>query len=92
MWICHYFATIAATHANEVVDDSLRGTGNGIFNSFQYIGNFAGALATGALWGVSQQAAWLGIMAAGIIGFLIIFFNNPSSKKRQEGKGSEHEG
>lgn len=93
-FLCGYVtvATVAATRANDVVDDSLRGTGNGIFNSFQYIGNFAGALATGALWGVSQQAAWLVIIAAGVIGFLMILFNNPSNAKKAERKKTKHEG
>lgn len=75
-FLCGYItiATVAATHVNDVVDDKLRGTGNGIFNSFQYIGNFGGALATGAVWGTSQRAALMIIIAVGTAGFLMIFF------------------
>ncbi len=81
LFLCGYItiATVAATCANEAAEDSLRGTGNGIFNSFQYIGNFGGALVTGAVWGTSQQAAWLIVIAAGIAGCLLIAFGRPSN-------------
>lgn len=92
-FLCGYItiATIAATYANDVVDDSLRGTGNGIFNSFQYIGNFGGALATGAVWGVSQRAAWLMVIVAGAAGFLMILFHIRTTAKESERK-TEDEG
>lgn len=84
LFLCGYvtIATVAATHVNEVVEDSLRGTGNGIFNSFQYIGNFGGALVMGAVWGSSQQAAWLIVIAAGLAGLMMIAF----SKKAIQGE------
>jgi MFS family permease len=83
-FLCGYItiATVAATHVNEVVEDSLRGTGNGIFNSFQYIGNFGGALAMGAVWGNSQKAAWLIVIAAGVVGFLLISLDRQSNAKK----------
>ena len=86
LFLCGYvtIATVAATHVNEVVDDSLRGTGNGIFNSFQYIGNFGGALVTGAVWGSSQPAAWLIVIAAGISGFLLIAFGGKTRRKEAD--------
>ena len=74
LFLCGYLtiATVVAIRANEVVEDSLRGTGNGIFNSFQYIGNFGGAFAMGAVWESSQKVAWLIVIAAGIVGFLLV--------------------
>ena len=92
LFLCGYItiATVAATYVNEVMEDSLRGTGNGIFNSFQYIGNFAGALVTGAIWGSSQQAAWLIVIAAGLIGFIMIAFGGKT--RTSDGKEKAHEG
>ena len=92
-FLCGYItiATVAATHVNEVVEDSLRGTGNGIFNSFQYIGNFGGALAMGAVWGNSQKAAWLIVIAAGVVGFLLISLDRQSNTKKRGRDDSYHE-
>lgn len=91
-FLCGYvtIATVAATHINEVVDDRLRGTGNGIFNSFQYIGNFGGALATGAVWGTSEPAAWLIVIAAGVVGFIMIASGEKA--KKTGGERITHEG
>lgn len=93
-FLCGYItiATVVATRANEVLEDNLRGTGNGIFNSFQYIGNFGGALITGAVWGTSQRAAWLIVIAVGVVGFLMIAFNKPSATKKSDREDSAHEG
>lgn len=92
-FLCGYItiATVAATHVNNVVDDSLRGIGNGIFNSFQYIGNFGGALAMGAVWGNSQKAGWLIAIAAGVVGFLLIALGERSNKKESERTDTEYE-
>ncbi|SHO51819.1 hypothetical protein [Anaerocolumna xylanovorans] len=49
----------------------LRGTGNGIFNSFQYIGSFAGAVVTGAVWGVSERLSWLLLIGVSCIGIFL---------------------
>lgn len=88
LFMCGYItiATIVATHVNNVVDDALRGTGNGIFNSFQYIGNFGGALVTGAVWGISQRLSWLILMGAGLAGLLLIALGKPEeqTEKAQE--------
>lgn len=83
LFLCGYItiATLVATLANEVVEDSLRGTGNGIFNSFQYIGNFAGAFAMGAVWPGSQKAAWLIVIVAGVVGFLLVGLGRHFKKK-----------
>lgn len=74
LFMCGYIiiATFVATNVNEAVEDSYRGTANGIFNSFQYIGNFAGAVLTGALWGISEKLTWFVTIGIGIAGFLII--------------------
>lgn len=79
LFLCGYItiATVSATRANDVLTSRLRGTGNGIFNSFQYIGNFAGALVTGAVWGTSQTAAWLIVIASGLAGLLTVALNRP---------------
>lgn len=93
-FLCGYItiATVSATRANEVLENRLRGTGNGIFNSFQYIGNFGGALATGAVWEISQRAAWLIVIAAGVSGFLILIFNRPTVVQKQNKEDCSHEG
>lgn len=82
LFMCGYIAiaTIVATNVNNAVKDSYRGTANGIFNSFQYVGNFVGAVVTGALWGISEQLTWLVTFGIGIAGFLIIALNRPSQK------------
>lgn len=87
LFMCGYLAiaTIVATNVNNVVKDSYRGTANGIFNSFQYVGSFAGAAVTGALWGVSESLTWLVTMGFGMAGFLIITFNpSPQEVLQQE--------
>lgn len=88
LFMCGYIsiATIVATNVNNVVKDSYRGTANGIFNSFQYVGNFVGAVVTGALWGISEQLTWLVTIGIGIAGFLIIALNSSSQEVIQEEK------
>lgn len=83
LFMCAYIsiATIAATDVNNIVEDRYRGTANGIFNSFQYVGNFAGALVTGAAWAVSQTLAWILLICVGIAGLLMIAFSKPQGKK-----------
>lgn len=88
LFMCGYIAiaTIAATNVNETVEDSYRGTANGIFNSFQYVGNFVGAVITGALWGLSEQLTWFVTMGIGMTGFLIIALSRQSEEMVQKGK------
>lgn len=78
LFMCGYItiATIAASKVNDTVPDQLRGTANGIFNSFQYIGNFVGALVTGALWGFSETLTWIVTIGIGLAGCLIIVYYN----------------
>lgn len=82
LFLCGYvtIATVTAAHVNEVVEDRLRGVGNGVFNSFQYIGNFAGALLTGAVWSYSQRVAWLIVIAVGLAGFVMLACSRKAKK------------
>lgn len=87
LFMCGYItvATLTASNVNEVVDDICRGTANGIFNSFQYLGNFAGAAVTGALWGVSEPLTWLVTIAVGLAGFFMtIYGKNPQKTVLEE--------
>ncbi len=43
-------ATVIPSVANDIAENSYRGTANGIINSFQYVGSFVGSVITGALW------------------------------------------
>lgn len=84
--MCGYItiATIVATNVNEAVEDSYRGTANGLFNSFQYIGNFVGAVITGAIWSVSEQLTWAITMEIGIIGFVLVAENKRKAYVQEE--------
>lgn len=78
-------ATIVANNVNHAVRDNCRGTANGIFNSFQYIGNFAGSLITAAIWTYSEQLAWLNLIIIAVIGALLLIVTRPENKKTTEG-------
>lgn len=54
-YIC--IATLAQNEANNGIEKSRLGTANGVFNSFQYLGSFAGSVATGFAWGVQPNLA-----------------------------------
>lgn len=86
LFMCGYIsiATIVATDVNNIVEDRYRGTANGVFNSFQYVGNFAGALITGVIWTVSQALAWILLICVGISGLLMIVFGKPQENKNKE--------
>lgn len=87
LFLCGYItiATLTASDVNETVDDSCRGTANGIFNSFQYLGNFAGAAVTGALWGASEPLTWFVTIGVGLAGFFItICGKNPQKTVLEE--------
>ena len=86
LFMCAYIslATILATNVNQAVADDCRGTANGIFNSFQYVGSFLGAVVTGAIWGISEKLTWIIVIVMGIIGFLIIALGKPSVNKIQK--------
>ncbi|KOF57953.1 MFS transporter [Clostridium sp. DMHC 10] len=67
--------TILATNVNNSVENSYRGTANGIFNSFQYIGNFVGPLVCGAVWTHSEKFTWVVVICVGILGLFMISLN-----------------
>lgn len=52
-----FISTLIPSRANEIVEDSYRGAGNGILNSFQYVGSFIGSFLTGLLWGINPIIA-----------------------------------
>lgn len=74
-------ATIIPSVANEIAEDSYRGTANGIINSFQYIGSFVGAVVTGALWGVNQKVPLYLMIAISVLGIFCV----KSTKKHKRG-------
>ena len=86
LFMCGYIsvATIVAKTVNNVIEDRYRGTANGIFNSFQYVGNFAGALVMGAIWAVSQFCAWIMLICVGVAGVLMIVFEKPENNRKLE--------
>lgn len=65
-------STFTQTLVNDIADSGYRGTVNGIFNSIQYLGSFAGSLITGALWGNSHVLALWFTLAAGLLGAAIM--------------------
>lgn len=76
LFMCAYISltTLVAANVNNIAEDSYRGTANGIFNSFQFIGNFIGALITGFLWGISESLTWLTMIVIGMAGIILIAF------------------
>jgi MFS family permease len=89
LFMCGYItlATLVATNVNNIVEDSYRGTANGIFNSFQYIGSFAGAVAAGALWGISDRLTWFVVICIGIIGVALVGLGKSQEPARTGKKG-----
>lgn len=61
-------ATVIPSVANDIAENSYRGAANGIINSFQYSGSFAGAVITGALWSNHKNIALLLIIFIAIMG------------------------
>jgi MFS family permease len=78
LFMCAYISltTLVAANVNNIVEDSYRGTANGIFNSFQFIGNFMGAVITGWLWGISENLTWMMMIVIGIMGISLIAFGD----------------
>lgn len=62
-----FITTLIPSKANEITEDSYRGAGNGILNSFQYVGSFIGSLITGLLWEVNPCLAIGGVVLACVI-------------------------
>ena len=89
LFLCGYIAiaTILAADVNELADSQHRGTVNGIYNSMQFLGNFAGPTVTGLIWGTSQKAALLAVFGAGVVGVGMAVKLRADSKKENEGRG-----
>jgi sugar phosphate permease len=65
-------STVIPSMANDIAENSYRGTANGIINSFQYIGSFAGPVAAGALWNSSQQLVIILLIIMALLGLYIM--------------------
>lgn len=76
-------ATILATNVNNSVENSYRGTANGIFNSFQYIGNFVGPVICGVTWTSSEKLTWVIVIFVGILGLLMVLLNKKIQEKME---------
>lgn len=70
-YIC--LSTIISSNANNIAEESNRGTANGIINSFQYIGSFIGSVMTGVLWDISQFITLILMILISILGIITIF-------------------
>ncbi|GKX27769.1 MFS transporter [Vallitalea longa] len=75
-------ATIVPTIANDIAENSYRGTANGIINSFQYIGSFVGSVITGILWSSHNDIELYLIIAISIIGVLATLLTENKSNRR----------
>lgn len=65
-------STVIPSMANDIAENSYRGTANGIINSFQYIGSFAGPVAAGALWNNNQQLVIIILIIMALLGLFIM--------------------
>ena len=65
-------ATVIPSVANDIAENSYRGTANGIINSFQYIGSFVGAVVTGFLWSNHKNIALFLIIVICIMGVFTV--------------------
>lgn len=75
-------ATIVPTMANDIAENSYRGTANGIINSFQYIGSFVGSVITGILWSSHNDIELYLIIAISILGVLATLLTENNSKMK----------
>lgn len=73
LFFCGYIslAAVIAADINTISDNERRGMVNGIFNSMQFFGNFAGPAVTGLIWGISEKAALAVIVCVGAMGTAI---------------------
>lgn len=94
LFLCGYIAlaTVLAADVNELAGNRRRGTVNGIYNSMQFLGNFAGPTVTGLIWGTSQKAALLTAFCAGVVGAEMAVKLRADFKKENERRGpASHE-
>ena len=65
-------STVIPSVANDIAEDSYRGTANGVINSFQYIGSFIGPVVAGALWSRHENVVLFLIIALALIGVFTV--------------------
>ncbi|MGP7818082.1 MFS transporter [Niallia sp. 01092] len=66
-------ATLSQNEANHDIDENRRGTANGIFNSFQYLGSFIGSVLTGLIWGIQTEFALILTSIIALFGIVLTF-------------------
>ncbi|NFI84300.1 MFS transporter [Clostridium botulinum] len=69
-YIC--ICTLIPSLANEIAEESYRGTANGIVNSFQYIGSFVGSVIMAALWVNYEKIALILLIIVCILGIIML--------------------
>lgn len=69
-YIC--ICTLVPSLANEIAEESYRGTANGIVNSFQYIGSFVGSVIMAALWVNYEKIALILLIIVCILGIIML--------------------
>ncbi|URZ15248.1 MFS transporter [Clostridium felsineum] len=82
LFMCGYvcLVTLTANNINNIVDENCRGTGNGIFNSFQYIGSFLGGIFAGAFLSISQNGVLITIILTALIGIFISLYGGKNER------------
>lgn len=65
-------STVIPSVANDIAEDSYRGTANGIINSFQYIGSFVGSVIIGALWQNHENLDLIILIVMALLGILTV--------------------
>ncbi|APH15324.1 sugar (and other) transporter family protein [Clostridium sporogenes] len=68
-YIC--ICTLVPSLANDIAEESYRGTANGIVNSFQYIGSFVGSVIMAALWVNYEKIALIILIIVCILGIIM---------------------
>ncbi|WP_297427690.1 MFS transporter [Clostridium sp.] len=67
-------STIISNLSNLILEDEYRGAGNGIINSFQYIGSFIGSVIVAAAWVKGEALAFIILILISLLGAGIIKF------------------
>ncbi|GLC30513.1 MFS transporter [Clostridium omnivorum] len=67
--------TVIPSVANDIAEDSYRGTANGIINSFQYVGSFVGSVAAGALWSNHESLVLIVLIVMSLLGVATVKIN-----------------
>lgn len=65
-------STVIPSVANDIAEDNYRGTANGIINSFQYVGSFAGPVVAGALWNGHDDLVLVILIIMALLGTLTV--------------------